>query len=101
MPGDTDIGFASIAGLNNLDNLNPNRWSGWGSTTSLMRSAMWSDRTTWIIAALIVAIISVSTLMLVWEHADITSMPSELAGEPVHGPNQTSHWSGGHHDTPK
>jgi hypothetical protein len=45
-----------------------------------MVHAMWSDRTTWVFAALIVAIILASTLMLVWEHAEITSIPSELAG---------------------
>jgi hypothetical protein len=48
-----------------------------------MLHAMWSDRTTWVFAALIVAIILASTLMLVWEHSAITSIPSELAGERV------------------
>lgn len=44
---------------------------------------MWSDRTTWVFAALIVAIILASTLMLVWEHAEITSIPSEFADERI------------------
>jgi hypothetical protein len=47
-------------------------------------SAMWSEKTSWIIlAALLAAMILASTLMLAWEKAEITSIPSELAGEGV------------------
>jgi len=43
--------------------------------------AMWRERTLLMFVALLVAMILAS--MLFWEKAQITSIPSELAGEPI------------------
>ena len=42
---------------------------------------MWTERTSWVLAALLAVMILAS--MLFWEKTQITSIPSELTGEHV------------------